>query len=222
MAIIPCPTCGRNVSNAASNCVHCGATLTPMQIAEYPAPPAPWAPAAYAAAVPYPYAHPAEVPEAETGEFHPLAIHKLIVMSICTLGFYELYWFYRNWRRVQARTGASMMPFWRAVWAPLWAYSLFEEVDNEALRRQIQSGWSSVLLALSFFLLCATWRLPGAWGLITLLSWLPLIPVQGTINQMAVSRGVRPNVDFGTWHLMVCLLGAVGVLLVVIGAFVPA
>jgi hypothetical protein len=222
MPIIPCPSCARNVSNAASSCVHCGAALTRRQITEYPAPPQSWAPNVPAAALPHPYAQPAEVPVAEAGEFHPLAIHKLIVMSVCTLGLYELFWFYRNWKRVQERTGQSMMPFWRAFFSPLWAYSLFEEVDDEARRRQIQSGWSSVLLAIAFFLLTATWRLPDPWGLVSLFSWVPLVPVQATINQMALRRGVRPNAYFGGWHIVLVLLGAVVALLAVIGSFVPA
>ncbi|HET7462739.1 MAG TPA: hypothetical protein VFJ82_15905 [Longimicrobium sp.] len=209
-----------------------GAAATPYPpqptLREYPAPPPQWAGAAgAAAAAPYPYAqygygYPAETPVEMAGEFHPLAIHKLVVMSLCTLGLYEVYWFYRNWRRVRERTGESMMPFWRSLFAPLWAYTLFEDVDDEALRRQIQSGWSSVMLAVAFFLMSATWRLPEPFSLISLFSFLPLIPVQNTINQMAARRGVQPNAQFGVWHIAVMLLGALFLVLAAIGSLLPA
>ena len=32
----------------------------------------------------------------------PVATHKFIVLSICTLGIYELYWCYQNWKRIKA------------------------------------------------------------------------------------------------------------------------
>ena len=33
---------------------------------------------------------------------------KLIVMSICTMGIYDLYWFYKNWKLVRERTGQKL------------------------------------------------------------------------------------------------------------------
>lgn len=249
MPQIPCWSCSRAVYDIASVCPHCGAPLKEAgreypaaappnaaaapysvpqpSLREYPAPPQQWTGAA-GAAVPYPYgpyapyAQAAEVPVEMAGEFHPLAIHKLVVMSVSTLGLYNAFWFYRNWKRVRERTGQELSPFWRAFFAPLWAYSLFEEVDDEALRRQIQSGWSSVVLAIVFFVLSVTWRLPDPWALLSMFSFLPLIPVQNTINQMAERRGVRPNAQFGVWHVAVMLLGALFLLMAAVGAFLAA
>ena len=42
---------------------------------------------------------------------------KLIVMSTATLGIYELYWFYKNWKLIKQRTESNIMPFWRAFLA---------------------------------------------------------------------------------------------------------
>jgi len=36
---------------------------------------------------------------------------KLVVMSICTMGIYELYWFYKNWVLIKERESLDIKPF---------------------------------------------------------------------------------------------------------------
>ena len=36
---------------------------------------------------------------------------KLVVMSVCTMGGYELYWFYRNWVLVKNMENTDISPF---------------------------------------------------------------------------------------------------------------
>ncbi len=61
---------------------------------------------------PNPYAPPESVvadipvPAAATGDtpiFFPASRTKLLVMSLCTFGLYEYYWFYKNWKLVRDR-----------------------------------------------------------------------------------------------------------------------
>lgn len=44
----------------------------------------------------------------------PVSPLKLVVMSTVTLGIYEIYWFYKNWKLVKQQTDRDIMPFWRA------------------------------------------------------------------------------------------------------------
>lgn len=42
------------------------------------------------------------VPDSQLAEYNtpyyfPVSNTKLVLMSLATLGFYELYWFYKNW-----------------------------------------------------------------------------------------------------------------------------
>ena len=67
---------------------------------------------------------------------------KLAVLCICTLGLYELYWFYRNWQLVCRRSG---LPGWwnpvlRSFFAIFFCYSLFKRVDREARKRSRASA----------------------------------------------------------------------------------
>ena len=78
---------------------------------------------------------------------------KLTLMSICTLSIYQLYWFYKNWALIKERTGQNIMPFWRASFAPFWAYSCFKHIKISAEDNNIQESLSIGLLAVVYIIL---------------------------------------------------------------------
>lgn len=178
----------------------------PAAAARFPAPPPAYGQAP-AAAVAYPYHRPFAMTRADVGEFHAMPVWKLVVMSMCTFGFYELYWCYRNWCRVRERTGRILSPFWRAFFAPFWAFSLFEEVEDLATSRRMRVEWSGGLLAIVFFVLSAIGRLPDPWWLLSFFAWIPLVPVQGTINDLAAERGVQPDASIEAKHIIAMVIG---------------
>jgi len=49
-----------------------------------------------------------EVTSTASLKFFTTSTLKFVVMSICTFGLYELYWFYKNWVQVKARDGTSI------------------------------------------------------------------------------------------------------------------
>lgn len=207
MDVVRCHACEREVNARAQACLHCGALLTPRPFEAEAYDPAP--------AVALPGA------VAEAGELHAMALHKLVLLSTCTLGLYQVYWFWRNWRRVAERTGRPIMPFWRAVFSPLWSYSLFDEVREQARAAEVSVGWLPALMAVAFFLLSAAWRFGGAGTVLSMLSFLPLVPVQATINEMAARRGVKPDERLDSRHIAVIAAGSVVVVLAIIGTFLP-
>ncbi len=154
--------------------------------------------------------------------FHALDLTKLVILSICTLGLYDVYWFYRNWKLVKNQLRRDLSPFWRAFFAPLWGFSLFGEIDDYALRHRRPVNWSAGLLGTLFLIWTALWRLPDPWWLISLFSFIPLIPVQHTINGLAGQRGVAPDRTYSGKHIATIVCGAIFVLLAVLGTFMPA
>ena len=50
----------------------------------------------------------------ESAPFFAVSVPKLILLSTCTSGLYELFWFYKNWRLVREREDSDILPFWRA------------------------------------------------------------------------------------------------------------
>jgi hypothetical protein len=152
-----------------------------------------------------------------------VSVLKLAVMSLCTLGFYQLYWSYKQWDAIRRRDKQAISPGWRAFFAPLWAFSLFPKIHELATKHGLPAAWSATGLALGFFVLGATWRLPAPYSLIALFAFLPLLVVQRAVNELnAIAAPEADRNDKYTGkNLVVIVLGALLLVLVILGNLLP-
>jgi hypothetical protein len=200
-----CPACTAPVPGAALECAYCGSDLQ--------------APVAYFP----PAAELDEVPGPPDIALHPMSETKLLVMSLVTFGVYQVYWFYRNWKLRNELRGRDVMAPLRAIFSGIFAYSLFEDVGEEARRVGVSPGWSPVLLGIVYFLMGIATRLPDPLWLLSFLSLIPLYLVQRTIND-ANARSPRPaplNDRYSTLNRVGIGLGIICLLLVLLGLFFP-
>jgi hypothetical protein len=53
-----------------------------------------------------------EIPATPRAEppFFVVSTRKLVIMCLCTMGLYELYWFYSQWRRIKNRERTDISP----------------------------------------------------------------------------------------------------------------
>ena len=119
-----------------------------------------------------------------------------IVLSFCTFGLYERYWCYLNWKRLQAANGEQLSPFWRAVFAQFWGFSLFRRIKATATAAGVPVAWDANWLATLYLLCNLALILPLPMGLIGLFGFALMIPVQRTaqqLNQLQVGRGNHLN-----------------------------
>ncbi len=196
MSLLPCPDCGHDVSDAAPSCIHCGRPLLS-------------APSSPSAGSLYPY--------------FPVATHKFIVLSLCTLNFYTLYWCYNNWWRIRQRSGEHLSPFWRAFFAPIWVFSLFGRIGSDARTRGVAVGWSTALLGVAYLVVSAFGAGREAWWLVTLGSFVPFIPVVSTTHRVNATEyaAEKRNDTYSGGNVAAILLGGLILVLVVVGAFLP-
>lgn len=160
---------------------------------------------------------------AESAEpyFFTTAPLKFVVMSICTFGLYELYWFYKNWVLIRNRTGRSIMPVWRTIFAPLWAYSVFSEVHNTAAEHHVPSSMSPGFLAFGYFIIAVLSNGPDPIWLIALIGFLTILPANNVairLNQ-ALSPDAPENHSFTPLNLVWIVIGLIFLVLVVLGTF---
>ena len=178
MTLVTCPDCGRSISDASPACVQCGrpnvvqttTAATPLFAAYSPRS----TPGTNTSSVPLPY--------------FEVGLGKFVVLSVVTWGFYDIYWAYQQWNRIKTRTPENLSPFWRAFFAQFWGFSLFKRVRSDASAEGVVVDWNSGFLGTVYLLIVVLWRLPDPWWLISLLSFLPLIPVVQAISALHDKR----------------------------------
>lgn len=147
---------------------------------------------------------------------------KLILMSICTFGLYNLFWFYKNWL-VLKNAGKKCWPFWRAFFAPIFALSCFWYIRKSLMENNVRAVCPVTTLTISYLILQFSGRSPEPYCLLALLSFLPIVIANRAaikVNQVH-SAGFDKNNKFSIWNWLVLLLGSVLVILAIIGTFIP-
>jgi hypothetical protein len=154
--------------------------------------------------------------------FFDVSLSKLILMSVVTFDLYLLYWFYKHWQISKAR-GHSVWPWARALFAPLFAYSLFKETAEVGREASVKVSTQPGANALAFFFLQFLWRLPDPLWLLGFTSVLALIPMQQDVRKIHASLDLDPTINDGlTWKNVVgIVLGIICILLVIVGLFLP-
>ena len=142
-------------------------------------------------------------------------------MCVVTIGLYQYYWLYKQWRRLARMTIEPISPFWRTFFAPLWAFSMFARIEARAHVDQITPGWNDIALGIAYLILNAVWRLPDPWWLVSLLAFVPLVPVQRTIAAINArhASGPLPNGQYSGANVAGIIVGGSVLLLVLIGTF---
>ncbi len=156
--------------------------------------------------------------------FFGVSLTKLVVMSVCTFGLYQLYWCYKQWQAERKQSHEDLSPFWRAFFAPLWGFSLFDRIRSAAEFRRVEVTWSPNWLGFAFLILMWLWRLPDPYWLVSYLSFLPLLPVQSAVNRLnSVAAPDAPrNASYSGANVVMIVVGALLVALAIVGAFLPA
>ena len=145
--------------------------------------------------------------EGERPPFFPVSVLKLVLLSGCTFGLYELYWFYKHWQYIKEREGLDIRPFWRAFFGYFFCYRFFEKVrdyDSPALELSFLPAGP---LTAGWILVTILWRLPEPYWLLSNFAVVFLIPVQMRVNH--VNNTVAPGHDRNTRFTWVNWLGLV-------------
>ena len=120
--------------------------------------------------------------------YHHVAVWKFALLSILTVGTYDIIWFYKNWKFIKERDGSDIMPFWRAIFGVLWCFPLAKDIRQHS--PEPAPGYLGALpLAYLAFHLC--WKLPEPWWLISMFSFIPLAVLVLQVHRINSTRGSR-------------------------------
>lgn len=144
---------------------------------------------------------------------------KLGAMALATFGLYTVYWFWRNWQAIQRETGASLWPWARALFCPLWSFSCFSQLGQMARGRRRELAFPVALLGIMFLVLNLAGRLNNGGALLGLLSFMPLLPVNALLRQYHRDERIdSTRMDRLTvWHILLLIGGGLLLMLGVVG-----
>ncbi|MEM9217574.1 MAG: hypothetical protein AAGD25_24950 [Cyanobacteria bacterium P01_F01_bin.150] len=149
---------------------------------------------------------------------------KFILMSLCTFGFYEVYWMYKNWKYIKIREQSDIMPFWRAFFSGIWTFSLGRKIKDHSAKVSAEIDLHPDSIGVLYLLTGALWRLPDPFGLLSCLSFIPLLSLQAGASKVNQVLEIRTNkyYNFSTTNYLILAFGTLLWLLIVVGAFIPA
>jgi predicted negative regulator of RcsB-dependent stress response len=164
--------------------------------------------------------------------YFDISLLKLILLSVFTFGIYHLYWFYRNWKAIKVATNQKISPFWRTVFAGLFAWPLFKQILGSAKQHGYDKSYSPGFLGILYFLSVATTnglsRLPEyhlgvsvAVIIILLVSIIPLIYAQKAISYNNAQLTKDPPQTTTAGEVIFIIIGLIIGILAMIGWFVP-
>lgn len=128
--------------------------------------------------------------------FMTLPIWKLVVLSLITFGLYEIVWFYKYWKVIKDSNGEKISPFWRALFAGFSGFWLFPILEKYIKQHNLPA-FSGIAIAITYFLLNATYKASDPIWVLSLLTVVILVIVQSKINE--INKNYYPHAEISNW-----------------------
>lgn len=109
-------------------------------------------------------------------------LNKFIVLSIISFGLYPIWWIYKAWRFYQQKENLDIMPAARAIFSIFFLTSLFNKILSFAKEKGYEEHFYSVGLFIGFIVGNFLAKLPDPFWLISILSFVFLIPPFKALN----------------------------------------
>jgi hypothetical protein len=153
-------------------------------------------------------------------EFFSVSLLKFSVMSTCTLGLYELYWFYKNWKLIKTRERSKINPTIRAIFSYIFCFSLISKIRDRGALYDMKLTFGPESSSLKFN--CPAWVLCLAWigasfmlysskptWVLSMFAWIYLLPavrLANNINKLVLSNDDK-NSSLSAWNWLAIVLG---------------
>lgn len=170
-------------------------------------------------------------PNDDQPRYYVVAPFKFVLLSMLTLTLYFVYWFYRNWRQINADDNDDLWPVARGIFYIFFTHSLFTDVQESLKTQEREFRWQPGLLAALFIIVTIAGNvfdrivpyedfpvLSGFMPMIaTVITTLLLLPAQKAINFASDDVGGKSNsrLTMANWGWMI--LGGLVWLLVLLG-----
>ncbi|HSD59062.1 MAG TPA: hypothetical protein VLB04_12860 [Methanotrichaceae archaeon] len=123
----------------------------------------------------------------------------------------------------------DLSPGWRTVglFVPflglLFIYEQFQDIKKFSEKAGAGTTFSPGSMLFAYMILNALWVLPDPYGIVYLLSVMPLVAVQSILNIYweIEQPGLARRTFFSAWEIILLAIGGLLFILVIIGLFIP-
>jgi hypothetical protein len=180
-------------------------------------------------------------------EYFYVSPKRLIILSIITVGLYEIYWFYKNWEAVGRTLNKKVNAFFRALFSIFYCNQLFKMITNSARQTGYNAsrpgsfwGWLyiTILIASNLFgsifssltddkiITNSTilYLVPILLFAFSCLTVLPLVAIQKEINHN--NEKINPGVinqkrNYTSAEVVIIVIGVILFLMQLLALFAP-
>lgn len=153
-------------------------------------------------------------------QFLYISAPRLVLTSIGSLGIFEAYWIYKNWRYYKEKHDMAMRPFWRGIFGIFFIHSLFRAIRDDPDMRAVKpatfdaswlaTGW--VVLAIVNRVIDRIHVVPASIAMpLALVSVVFFVPVQRYINE--VNEHSPTPLPYSPWSFGQILCLAIGLII---------
>lgn len=151
-----------------------------------------------------------------------LNLKQYIILSILTMGLYQIWWTFKTWRFFMQKENLNIMPAARAIFIILFLYPLFEKIQVYAKLQGYSKTFSSGWMFACFFAASLLSRLPDPYWLISIFGFVFTIPAFEALN-FAMRKSNQFNVveqeKFSTAQRIVIVLFSLFWLLIIFSLY---
>lgn len=162
-------------------------------------------------------------PDHQEPLYFAVSTTKLVVMSLCTLGLYGTYWFYKNWDLIKTREQSNISPVWRSLLEFLFCYSCLSRIRETAEKNHLNLSLPVGPLTAGFVIVGLLGAAPAPCWQLSSLAVFFLVPVQKVVNRInaALAPGHDENRSFSAMNIAIIVLGSTLTLASGLWAFLP-
>jgi len=158
--------------------------------------------------------------ETKTTKIEIVTLQKFVILSIISLGLYNIWWMYKTWKFFKEKDNLDIMPVPRAIFAIFFLNGLFERIQDFAQSKGYTKTFSSVGCFLGVIAFNFAGRLPDPYFLISFLAFLFFIPALEALNhgiRNSADYEVRETERFNARQLILLILGSILWILMLLG-----
>lgn len=144
---------------------------------------------------------------------------EFIILSVLSLGIYELVWMYRNWKFFKEKEKTDIFPFWRVLFAIFFIHSLFKKILGYAKKEGYKENYSSEWRTFFWIILSLiAWAEHPIFSFLSLLSFLTILAPLDAINfyYRKKETNCKPR-TWKWWHIILIVICILFWILILIG-----